>query len=149
MSDDLQGVTGSMVMRINQEMTEGQSSVIRVYPTFNSQCKLLCKAGGAVILIVATVLALGVGGRMTTVHTPATHRTVGPSQQCAKKYAELFDLAHLARRNEKTSDVMVRELTVMSGRLNECLLTAAAHVQVAGPDFSITPDTRASNSSQS
>jgi len=101
------------------------------------------------MLIVATVLALGVGGRMTTVRTPATHRTLGPTQQCAKKYAELFDLAHLAGRNGKTSDIMVRELTVMSGRLNECLLTTAAHVQVAGPDFSIVPDAHASNSSQS
>jgi hypothetical protein len=103
---------------------------MRVSPGFKSQYKLLCKMGASAMLIVATVLALGVGGRMTNVETSATHRPVGPSQQCAKKYGELFDLAQLAKRDGKSSDVMVRELTVMSGRLNECLLTAPAHVQV-------------------
>jgi len=35
---------------------------------------------------------------------------------------------------------MVRELTVMSARLNECLLTAASHVQVARLEFSVAMD---------
>jgi hypothetical protein len=79
------------------------------------------------MLIVATIVALGVGSRMMNAETSATHRPIGASQQCAKKVGELFDIAHLARRDGKSSDVMVRELSVMSGRLNECLLTAPDH----------------------
>jgi hypothetical protein len=79
------------------------------------------------MLIVATILALGIGSRMMNVETSATHRPVGASQQCAKKVGELFDIARLARRDGKSSGVMVRELTVMSGRLDACLLTAPGH----------------------
>jgi len=143
MNDDVQG----MVKRISRKMTEGQGGMIPVYPAFKSQCKLLCKTGASAMLIVATVLALGVGGRMTNVETSAAHRPVEPSQQCAKKYGELFDLAHLARHDGKSSDVMVGELTVMSARLNECLLTAASHVQVARLDFSVAMDVPAQNGS--
>ena len=100
---------------------------MRVYPGLKSQCKLLCKTGASTMVIVATIAVLGVGSRMTDVETSATHRPVGASQQCAKKYGELFDIAHLARRDGKSSDVMVRALTVMSGRLDECLLTAPDH----------------------
>jgi hypothetical protein len=147
MSDDVQGTTGSMVMRISRKMTEGQGGVISVYRRFKSQYKLLCKTGAPVILIVATVLALGVGGCMASVQTSSTHRSIHPSQQCAKKYGELFDLAQLARRHGKSSDVMVRELTVMSGRLNECLSTAAVHVQVARSDFPVALDAHPQNGS--
>jgi hypothetical protein len=149
MSDDVQSMTGSMDMRISRKMTEGQGGVMRVYPGFKSQYKLLCKMGASAMLIVATVLALGVGSRMTNVETSATHQPVGPSQQCAKKYGELFDLAQLAKRDGKSSDIMVRELTVMSGRLNKCLLTAPAHVQVAGSDFSAAQGAHPQSGSQS
>jgi hypothetical protein len=140
MSDDMQAITGGTVMRIGRKMTERRGGAMLVYPGFKSQCKLLCKTGASAMLVVATVLALGVGGRMTNVETSAAHRSSEPSQQCARKYGELFGLAHLARRDGKSSDVMVRELTVMSGRLNECLSTAAVHVQVARSDFSIALD---------
>ena len=98
-----------------------------VYPGLKSQCKLLCKTGVSAMLIVATLVALGVGSRMMDVETSAMHRQVGASQQCAKKVGELFDIARLARRDGKSSGVMVRELTVMSGRLDACLLTAPDH----------------------
>jgi hypothetical protein len=72
----------------------------------------------------------------------STDRTIAA---VCKKYEEWFDLAHLAGRAGKSSDVMVRELTVMSGRLNECLLTPDAHVQVARSDFSVALDASRQN----
>jgi hypothetical protein len=83
--------------------------------------------GASAMLIGATIAALGVGSRMMNVETAAMHRQAGASQQCAKKVGELFDIARLARRDGKSSDVMVRELTVMSERLDACLLTAPDH----------------------
>ena len=146
----MQGITGSMAMRTNRIMTEWHRSAMFVYVAFKSHCKLLCKTGGAVMLIVATVLALGGGCHMTNVDTSATHRPIGPSQQCAKKYGEVFDLAQLARRDGKSSDVMVRELAVMSGRLNECLSTTPVHVhQVTGSDFSAALGAHPANGNQS
>jgi hypothetical protein len=145
MSDDVHAITGRTVTRISRKMTEGQGGMKRVYPGFKSQYKLLCKTRASAMLIVATILALGIGGGMTNVETSVAHRPIGPSRQCAKKYGELFDLAHLAGRAGKSSDVMVRELTVMSGRLNECLLTPDAHVQVARSDFSVALDASRQN----
>jgi hypothetical protein len=124
MSDNVQGMTGSEVMRISRRMTGRQRSVKLGYPRFKSHYKLLCKTGAAAMLIAGTVLALGVGGRMAHVETSATHRPTGSARQCVKEYGELFDLAHLARRDGKSSDVMASELTVMSGRLSKCQLPA-------------------------
>jgi hypothetical protein len=124
MSDNVQRMSGGTVKGIVRGMTRGQRRVRLGYSGFIPPCKLLCKAGASAMLIVGTVLALGVGGRMTHVETSATHRLIGSSRQCAKEYEELFDLAHLARRDGKSSDVMLRELTVMSGRLSECQLPA-------------------------
>ena len=83
--------------------------------------------GVSATLIVATIVALGVGSRMMNVETAAMYRRAGASQQCASKYGELLDIARLARRDGKSSGVMVRELTVMSGRLDACRLTAPDH----------------------
>jgi len=62
MNDVVRGIAP----RISRKMTEGQGGMMPVYPDFKSQCKLLCKTIGSVMLIAATALALGVGGRMTT-----------------------------------------------------------------------------------
>lgn len=131
MSDEVQVITGGRVKRIGRQITGEQGDVMLARPGFKSRRKLLCKAGGSAILIVATMLAIGVGSRMTNVETSAVHRPVEPSQHCAKKYAELFDLAQLAKRDGKSSGIMVRELTVMAGQMNECLVTAPDHVQVS------------------
>lgn len=123
--------------------------MILVYPGLESQCKLFCKTGASAMLIVATILALGIGSRMTNVETSATHRPDGASQQCAKEYGELFDIAHLARRDGRSSDVMARELTVMSGRLDECLLADPVHVRVARSPLSAAINAHSPNGSQS
>jgi len=43
---------------------------------------LSCKAGALAMLIVATGLAIGFGGRMTNVEAPAAHRAIEPLQHC-------------------------------------------------------------------
>ncbi|SOE96222.1 hypothetical protein SAMN05414139_09153 [Burkholderia sp. D7] len=126
MREDVRSTTGGMVRRIGK-----QGSVMPGCPGVESRRKLSGKAGALAMLIAAMVLAIGVGGRMTNVEALAGYRGNEPSQHCAAQYAEMLDLAKLARRDGKSSDVMVRELTVMTGQMDECPLMAPVQVQAS------------------
>lgn len=52
--------------------------------------------------------------------TPAT-RTRDASRNCSARYAALLDLAELARRDGKSSEVVIRGLSDRRGALSDCL----------------------------
>jgi hypothetical protein len=81
----------------------------------------LCKAGAVILLFAATALALEIGEGMTDSDSPAVHRTIELAPDCSAKYAALLDLAELARRDGKSSDVVVRGLSDQHGAMSECL----------------------------
>ncbi|MFK4444748.1 hypothetical protein ABH944_004749 [Caballeronia udeis] len=119
-------MNGGMVTRIGK-----QGSVMLGGPGVESRRKLSGKAATLAMLIMAMVLAIGVGGRMTNVEALTGHRGNESLQHCAAQYGEMLDLAKLARRDGKSSDIMVRELTVMTGQMGECPLMAPVQVQAS------------------
>ncbi|MFM0339097.1 hypothetical protein [Paraburkholderia fungorum] len=80
-----------------------------------------CKAAAVIVLMAATALALAIGEGMADADSPAVHRTVESAPDCSAKYAALLDLAELARRDGKSSEVVVRGLSEQGGAMSECL----------------------------
>ncbi|MFM0172491.1 hypothetical protein [Paraburkholderia sediminicola] len=50
-----------------------------------------------------------------------TRGASGSSQECSARYAALLDLAELARRDGKSSEVVVRGLSDRGGAMSGCL----------------------------
>jgi hypothetical protein len=73
--------------------------------------------------IVAAGLAVAVIGFIAQAHGPRANRTLEASQDCSARYAALLDLAELARRDGKSSEIVVRGLSGRGGALSGCLPT--------------------------
>ncbi|MDN7180256.1 hypothetical protein M0D69_20080 [Caballeronia sp. SEWSISQ10-4 2] len=75
-----------MVTQIGQHPAGGQGGGMLVRPGLKLRRTLSCKAGALAMLIVATGLvtrlAVGFGGRMANVPTPAVYRAIEPSLHC-------------------------------------------------------------------
>jgi hypothetical protein len=71
--------------------------------------------------LAAMVVAAGVAIAMSRFVAPAdTRGASGSSQECSARYAALLDLAELARRDGKSSEVVVRGLSDRGGAMSEC-----------------------------
>jgi hypothetical protein len=81
----------------------------------------VCKAGVLVALVVAAGLTAAMSEFITYAHGPRANRAVEASQDCSARYAALLDLAELARRDGKSSEVVVRGLSDRDGALSGCL----------------------------
>jgi hypothetical protein len=81
----------------------------------------LCKAVVLAAAIVATGVAIALGERVTHTETHAVRRAIESEQDCSAKYAALLDLAELARRDGKSSEVVVRGLSDRGGAMSDCL----------------------------
>jgi hypothetical protein len=57
-------------------------------------------------------------------HASRANREVDASQDCSARYAALLDLAELARRDGKSSEIVVRGLSERGGALSVCLPTS-------------------------
>ncbi|HEX3379850.1 MAG TPA: hypothetical protein VHU21_08655 [Paraburkholderia sp.] len=88
---------------------------IRAYGT-------LCKAAALATILLATLLAINAFVDASDANddlraNPATSAT----RDCSARYAALLDLAELARRDGKSSEVVVRGLSEQDGALSACL----------------------------
>ena len=83
--------------------------------------RVVYKAGVLAAFIVALSGAAAMSGFFT--HAYGLHADHEPeaSQDCSARYAALLDLAELARRDGKSSEVVVRGLSDTRGAMNECL----------------------------
>ncbi|KPD14972.1 hypothetical protein ADM96_36245 [Burkholderia sp. ST111] len=77
-------------------------------------------------MIVATGIAIAVGEGIASTETPAVHRAIESGQDCSAKYAALLDLAELARRDGKSSEVVMRGLSERGGAMGDCLPTVGS-----------------------
>ncbi|MFM0081834.1 hypothetical protein P0D72_23680 [Paraburkholderia sediminicola] len=116
--------TGEEAGRIGPQWTSEQGSAQAVRPRFNAiRTRTLCKVGALVMMIVATGVAIAVGEGIASTETPAVHRAIEPEQDCSAKYAALLDLAELARRDGKSSEVVMRGLSGRGGAMGDCFPT--------------------------
>lgn len=83
-----------------------------------SSTRRLYRAGA----LTALVVAAGVAIAMSRFVAPADPRAAAESsQECSARYAALLDLAELARRDGKSSEVVVRGLSDKGGAMSGCL----------------------------
>jgi hypothetical protein len=87
-----------------------------------SSARMACKAGAFATIAVAAVLAMG--GLVASVDDLRAAHASEASQNCSARYAALLDLAELARRDGKSSEVVVRGLSGQGGAMSECLRPA-------------------------
>jgi hypothetical protein len=86
--------------------------------------RMVRKAVGLAALIVAAGLMAATGVLIASAHGPRANRAnrvTEASQDCSARYAALLDLAELARRDGKSSEVVVRGLSERGGALSGCL----------------------------
>jgi hypothetical protein len=69
-------------------------------------------------MAVAAGLAIAIGNATTHDDERASRDA---SQDCSTRYAALLDLAELARRDGKSSEVVVRGLSDKGGAMSGCL----------------------------
>ncbi|CAE6716705.1 hypothetical protein R69927_04882 [Paraburkholderia domus] len=102
---------------------QGRAKAVR--SRFNAvRTRTLCKVSALATMIVAAGVAIAVGEGITNIETHAVHRAIEPAQDCSAKYAALLDLAELARRDGKSSEVVVRGLSDRGGAMSGCLRAA-------------------------
>ncbi|MCC8394707.1 hypothetical protein LJ656_19115 [Paraburkholderia sp. MMS20-SJTR3] len=80
------------------------------------------KSAALVAFVVATLLAL------TTIVTANGLSAAEPNlaaRHCSARYAALLDLAELARRDGKSSEVVLRGLSERGGAMRDCLPSTA------------------------
>ncbi|MFM0731698.1 hypothetical protein PQQ52_14535 [Paraburkholderia sediminicola] len=122
MSENLRVRTGDEAGRIGPPWIRGQGSAQAVQSRFNAtRTRTLCKVAVLATMIVATGVAIAVGESVTDTETLAMHRAIESEQDCSAKYAALLDLAELARRDGKSSEVVVRGLSDRGGAMSDCL----------------------------
>ncbi|APA89135.1 hypothetical protein BJG93_17915 [Paraburkholderia sprentiae WSM5005] len=81
--------------------------------------RALGNAAALATIMIATLLALNAYLERTDDlrATPATRA----ASDCSARYAALLDLAELARRDGKSSEMVVRGLSERNGAMSECL----------------------------
>jgi hypothetical protein len=84
-----------------------------------SAWRALCKAAALATIVVTTLLALNayIEPNDDLRASPA----VGAATDCSARYAALLDLAELARRDGKSSEMVVRGLSERNGPMSGCL----------------------------
>ncbi|RKE38187.1 hypothetical protein B0G76_4484 [Paraburkholderia sp. BL23I1N1] len=122
MSDDLRVRTGDEAGHRGPPWMSGQASAQVVRSGFNAvRTRTLCKVGALAAMIVAAGVVIAMGEGVINTDTPTVQRAIEPQQDCSAKYTALLDLAELARRDGKSSEVVVRGLSDRGGALSECL----------------------------
>lgn len=74
-----------------------------------------------VLVVAASLSAVMMSGLVTQAHGLAANSAAAASHDCSARYAALLDLAELARRDGKSSEVVVRGLSDRAGAMSECL----------------------------
>jgi hypothetical protein len=72
-------------------------------------------------LIVALGLTAAVSEFIANPHVLRANDPAEASQDCSARYAALLDLAELARRDGKSSEIVVRGLSEHGGAMSACL----------------------------
>ena len=122
MSENLRVRLDDDAGRIGPPLISGQGRAQAVRARFNAlRIRTLCKATVLAAMIVATGMAIAVGERVTHTETHAVRGAIESEQDCSAKYAALLDLAELARRDGKSSEVVVRGLSDRGGAMSDCL----------------------------
>ncbi|HZZ06284.1 hypothetical protein [Paraburkholderia sp.] len=122
MSENVRARTGDEAGRIGPPWISGQGRAQTVRSRFNAvRTRRLYKVAVLATMIVATGVAIAVGESVTNTETHVVHRAIESGQDCSAKYAALLDLAELARRDGKSSEVVVRGLSDRDGAMSECL----------------------------
>ncbi|MBC8725653.1 hypothetical protein F6X37_30055 [Paraburkholderia sp. 31.1] len=80
-------------------------------------------------IVVATLLAVNAAGDAND--DLRANPDAGAASDCSARYAALLDLAELARRDGKSSEVVVRGLSQQNGAMSECI--PAGRVRPAPP----------------
>ena len=73
-------------------------------------------------LIVALGLTAGASEFIADTYGLHANDAAEASQDCSARYAALLDLAELARRDGKSSEIVVRGLSEHGGAMSACLL---------------------------
>lgn len=108
--------------RLRREPVDEQRSDAASASRFDVSSKRpVCKAGALAALIVAAGFAVAMSGLVTHAHDSRANRAVGAAQDCSARYAALLDLAELARRDGKSSEVVMRGLSDRGGAMSGCL----------------------------
>jgi hypothetical protein len=106
-------------MRVKSRATVVQGGVMVRRSSFDASSTRWFYLAGA---LAAMVVAAGVAIAMSRFVAPAdTRGASGSSQECSTRYAALLDLAELARRDGKSSEVVVRGLSDRGGVMSGCL----------------------------
>ncbi len=106
-------------MRVKSRGTVEQGESTAFGPAFDgSGPRRFYKPGALAAIVVATGLVIA----MSRFGTAAGTRGVtGSSRECSARYAALLDLAELARRDGKSSEVAVRGLSDRGGAMSGCV----------------------------
>lgn len=83
------------------------------------RARKLRRAGAVMAMLVAGALGVVTGSGIAK-HAVAAQPATNSSQQCSARYAALLDLAELARRDGKSSEVVVRGLSDRGGVMSDC-----------------------------
>lgn len=78
-----------------------------------------CKAAVLATIVVTTLLALN--AYIEPNDDLRANPAAGAASDCSARYAALLDLAELARRDGKSSEVVVRGLSERNGPMSGCL----------------------------
>ncbi|MFT4068451.1 hypothetical protein [Paraburkholderia sp.] len=81
--------------------------------------RAVCHVAAFATIVIATLLAINAFVAAAD-DRHANHTRAAP-RDCSARYAALLDLAELARRDGKSSEVVVRGLSEQGGALSDCL----------------------------
>ncbi|WP_248295072.1 hypothetical protein [Paraburkholderia sp. UYCP14C] len=82
----------------------------------------LCKTATLATLVVAALLAIdAVIDASDASLALRANPDAGAASDCSARYAAMLDLAELARRDGKSSEVVVRGLSAQNGAMSGCL----------------------------
>jgi hypothetical protein len=85
-------------------------------------CGTLCKAAALATIVVTTLLALDAVIDASDANDQLRgNPAASAAKDCSARYAALLDLAELARRDGKSSEVVVRGLSEHNGAMSACL----------------------------
>jgi hypothetical protein len=97
-----------------------QASVPPCTPRDTATTRAIWKAAAFAAFVIATLLAIN--AFVVADDDPAiVNHTSATPPDCSARYAALLDLAELARRDGKSSEVVVRGLSERGGAMSDCL----------------------------
>lgn len=118
------GVTDP-AMQVRRDTADAQGTDMAQRLRFDSppppRACAMYKTAALIAMFVAAGCALAMSGVMTMAGSNRANQASGTSQDCSARYAALLDLAELARRDGKSSEVVVRGLSDRRGAMSDCL----------------------------